>query len=497
MSEKIVTVLNEAESKEAIVEEAIKNFKLAENSIMTERMKLTKALGTTFNGKRDIYAECGYEKVLGWSYYYDKFDRNSVASAIVKAFPESTWAQYPCVYEDETLQETKFEKQWKKLCKKTKLFAKLVRADIMAGIDQYSVIVLGFDDSNASTPEKPVTKASNLLYMKPVLQCNADITKYVSDTTDEKFGTPETYSITFANSDNTASRQVTYHTSRIFHIADNVLDNCFLGTSRLKKIFNRLQDLETIMGASSEMVWKQSFPGINFKADADADLSQSKEELSEEIENFMHGLSRYMKLQGISAEEIKGVIQDPTPIIDCVLKLIATESKIPVRILTGSEEAKLASSTDKQNYQDRVTQRREHFAKPFILEPLVDLLIEYGVLPEVEYKTKWNDVYALSKRDRVDIAERITKALANYAKTPGLDMMMSPKFYLTQVLDFSLEQVEQLELAEYESYVEEEREMILAEKEALISQKESKIYVEGEDNNANPEDRDRTLDKKD
>ncbi len=467
-----------SEAKQAIEEYALKT-----NTMLFSRAGLLTQAGLTHAGKRDLYKECGYKQTLEWRDFYSKFKRNSVAKRIIESFPESTWAQYPLVYEDDTLEDTPFEKQWAKIARKLKVFPKFVRADKMAGIHEYAVIVLGFND-NKDISQK-VTNATELIYMRPVMQTNADIGTYYTDPNNEKYGQPETYNITFNSSDGTTTKVISFHESRILHIADNILDDEYKGTSRLECVFNRLQDIETVMGASAEMVWKQSFPGINFKADPEADMSQGKEELKTEIDNFMHGLSRYMKLQGVDVQEIKGIIQDPTPVLDCILKLIATETKIPVRILTGSEEAKLASGTDKQNYQDRVTQRREHFAIPFILEPFIDLLMEVGVLPTVEYKTRWDDAYAMTQKDRIEIAQGITKALANYAKTPGLDLMITPEWYLIKVLKYKKEELVGLDLGAYVSFVQEEREFEM--------EKAMDTYVLGEENKDNPEDANRDV----
>ena len=468
------------------------------NSIVLARAGYSNAMGTTHAGQRDLYKECGYKQNLSWNDYWIKYDRNCVAKRIVNAFPESTWAQYPKVYEDNEFSDTAFEKKWKQIVKKVKVFPKLVRADIMAGIDEFSIILLGFDDSNQGTTSLPVTKANNLLYMKPVLQMNVSIQTTVTDISDERYGLPEQYTVNIDDAVGNSVTTQTWHHSRVLHIADNILDNEYRGTSRLKAVFNRLQDIETVMGASAEMVWKQSFPGLSFNADADADLSQTKDELKEQIQEYSHGLSRYMQLQGIQVQELKGQIQNPSPILDCILKIIATETKIPVRILTGSEEAKLASGTDKQNYQDRVTQRRDHFALPFILEPLIDKLISFGVLPDVEYKTEWDDVYAMTKKDRIDIAQGITKALANYVKTPGLDMLLTPKWYLINILKYKEEELVGLDLEAYVSSIEEERELELAGAELDLEQKKqtdpNEGRIEGEENRDNPEDDNRDVD---
>ena len=64
----------------------------------------------------------------------------------------------------------------------------------------------------------------------------------------------------------------------------------------------------------------------------------------------------------------------------------------------------LASTTDKTNYDDRVSDRRNEFAGPQIARPLVDRLIQVGVLPEVDYEIRWPEIANVTDEQRMEMA---------------------------------------------------------------------------------------------
>ena len=67
---------------------------------------------------------------------------------------------------------------------------------------------------------------------------------------------------------------------------------------------------------------------------------------------------------------------------DLYLKLISATTRIPVRILTGSERGQLASSQDDENWADVISARQEQHVGPALLMPVINRLIWLGVLPE-------------------------------------------------------------------------------------------------------------------
>ena len=59
----------------------------------------------------------------------------------------------------------------------------------------------------------------------------------------------------------------------------------------MEPVWNYLDDLDKIMGGSSEAVWRTVDRGIQFDIDKDADLtSEDEDDFEDEIDEYIHGL---------------------------------------------------------------------------------------------------------------------------------------------------------------------------------------------------------------
>ena len=103
---------------------------------------------------------------------------------------------------------------------------------------------------------------------------------------------------------------------------------------------------------------------------------------------MMHGLNRYLRTQGVDAEQLAPGMQgaDPSNIIDKELDFIAGAAGIPKRILIGSERGELASTQDEAAWSSRIMERREQHATPNMLAPTIDRLMKLGCLDRQGYE---------------------------------------------------------------------------------------------------------------
>jgi len=410
-------------------------------SVIVSRAAMSAKLGQSFDGDRELYEACGYPMTLTYSRYKGRFTRQDIAKRIVTAFPDATWRGIPEVYEVEDEKQTQFEKDWEVLLSGIDIYHFLNRVDKLAGIGSYAVLLLGLDDG--ADFSQPASPSSKLLYLQPYAENHASISLFETDKKQERYGLPTMYKIqmgverTDGGGTVTGSGEQRVHWSRIVHVAEGCMESNVYGTPRLECVYNRLQDVETISGGSAEMFWRGAFPGYSLEADADAKL-QSTTELEDEIEAYMHGLTRVMRLQGIKANALETQVANPKFHIDVQLQLIAGATGIPVRILTGSERGELASSQDQNNWEHRVDERRKDFAEPFILNPLIDRLIDVGVLTEPKdgYQVDWPDIGALDDKEQAEVAKNRAEALAKYIQS-GADAVMPPMAFLTSVMGYT------------------------------------------------------------
>ena len=431
----------------------VKNKKLIHNllnDILSARSELMFRLGKSYGTKRDLYKDLGYVLFPLFADYYGKYTRQDIASAVINAYPDACWGKFPEISEDEN-EETEFEIAWKQLVKDKKIFNYLLRADKAAGIGRYSCLLLGVNDGKRF--DEQVEQAGELLYLQVFLESNIAIQKYETDEKNSRFGFPKIYQLKLSTGDHTQTISKEVHHSRVIHVAEDLLDNEIEGLPRLQKILNRLDDLEKVVGGAGEMFWRGAFQGLAFKAQEGVqfDPEQDSTKLEEEIDRYIHGLQRYMKLQGLDVQSLAPSVSSPSGHVDVILDLIAGATGIPKRILIGSERGELASSQDETAFSKRVESRKINHCEPNILRPFIDKLIEVGILPEPknDYTVKWPSPFQESEQEKANTALTKTNAIVAYANSPAVENVIPQEIFLKDILGMSSEEVDKIkEIAE-------------------------------------------------
>jgi hypothetical protein len=227
-------------------------------------------------------------------------------------------------------------------------------------------------------------------------------------------------------------------------VADGLLENDVFGIPRLMSSFNRVEDLEKIIGGSAEMFWQGALGGRAFKTQEGASLdAQSSAELSSEIDEYIHGLRRYIRLNGMDVQDLSPQVSGPKEHVEVQLDMISGDTGIPKRILVGSEAGRLASSQDEGNWNSRVQQRREQYIEPFIVRTVINDLITVGVLPTPKdgYQVNWKPLDSMDEIDAATVSKTKAEALAAYVGAPGADMIMPEEFFLQEILNLTPEQM--------------------------------------------------------
>lgn len=442
-------------------------------SALVSRTKLGDALGQTYSGGRDIYVQCGYPKEITFAEYEGRYRRQDIANRIVNAYPDATWRGMPRVYENDEETETAFEKAWAALLDIIPVFHYLHRADRLAGIGDYGALFYGFADGGQAF-DQPATTATGLLYLQPHSSDSAKILKLDGDTESERYNQPDMYNVTLGNPEldgsaagTSSNRTLVVHHSRILHLADGAGASDTYGTPRLEAVFNRLLDMDKLASGSAEMFWKNAYPGYAFEASPDVDLTQGVDDLKDEMEGYFQHLTRYMRVQGIEVKSLAPQTADPSGQIDGQFKFISAATRIPIRILIGSERGELASSQDERAWKEQVATRRENFAEPSVLRPFVDDMIRVGILPEPVdgYEVEWPDQASLQPKEAAEVAKLYTESLARYTES-GAGAIMPPYTYFTEVLGLAPEKAKGLVDELEQAAEEEDKEREAAEKAA-------------------------------
>ncbi len=375
-------------------------------STLVERYEFASRHGLTFQNARDLARALGYKQKLVAADYWNRYERGGLASTIVTAYPEATWRGGATLIEDEDpAVTTDFERAWQQLAERLRVWEMFLRADILAGLGRYAVILIGAP-GELSQEMPQITNPEQVAVLSVFGEKDVEfdeIKDLESNPADPRYGMPIRYRIQLAK-----GKKPVVHWSRMIHIADGLLADDVYGLPRLQKVWNRLDDLDKVIGAGAEAFWQRAQPGNHIKVPAEMKFDEADARgIEEQFDEFQHGLRRYFLTQGVEVEQFPVSVAGMRDPADAILTLIAGATKIPKRMLTGSERGELASSQDRSNFERRARDRREQYAEPRMVRPFVGRLIEYGALPEPsEYRVVWPSIRDLDERERMELAAK-------------------------------------------------------------------------------------------
>jgi len=429
-------------------------------SALVMRSKLASGFSQSFDGERDLYTALGYPSALTYKHFWQRYRRQDICKRIVEAYPDATWRGYPDVYDADAPEESSFTTQWGRLARDLKVYHYFNRVDVLAGVGSYAVLLIGFRETAPVDMSRPPNNPSEVIYLSPYSEENAQIDSYDNDPTSPRYGLPERYKLTMAIEGTHApsgSRTQLVHWTRCIHVAEGLLEDEIFGTPRLEAVFNRIEDLARVVGGSAEMFWKGAFPGYGFIAKDGATWDdQTIEDFTDEVEEYFHGLKRFLRMSDTEIHDFAMQVANPKNHFDVLLTLVAGTTGIPQRILTGSERGELASNQDEDNWDNRVEERRIDFAEPTIIRPFVDRLGGFGILDVPEnYIVDWPDLQSLSERDQADIGLVRAKTVAEYVRSGG-ESLLPPLEFLTRVMNVPAEEAPGILEQAYALLVEEE-----------------------------------------
>lgn len=459
-------------------------------SELLNRAQLAVRLGTdTYGGSRDIYNALGYPKNLSTVDYMGRYTRQDIAKAIIDRPVRASWKGDIKIIETIKEEDTPFEMAWNEIYRNLQLKSVFLRADKLTGLGRYSILLLGLSDvSEKNDFKNPVingTKDLKLLYIKPLSEKNAVIQTWVKKPNDPRFGLPETYTVQTFDGDTSQSFEV--HYTRVIHLVEDITENEVYGTPRLQVVYNRLIDLEKVIGGDGEMFWRGARPGYTGEVDSDYQMSdKAYNDLQEQISEFENNLRRILVNQGVKYEALAQQIADPTSHVSVNIEMISAVTGIPKRILMGSERGELSSAQDKHEWIGYVTSRREEQNEPMILRPFIDRCIEIGVLPKPKtpYKVVWDKLFSLSDKEKAEFGKMRAEALKDYT-TNGITQELIPiRLFAKFVLGLDDTQIE--ELMEYTNE-QKAKEMAMTIVESEIMKRESRP----QEQNQKPAPRDR------
>lgn len=401
-----------------------------------------------------LYQVLGYETRLTIQHYRALYERDGLAQRIVDLPPSETWVAGFEVVEDEDPEiDTEFEKAARELGERLNLPQVFLAADQLAGLGHYSGVLIG-----AGYPNRPIDLSTplpaniggpdNIIYLTPFAEDNCRVTKLDTSPASPHYGQPLTYEIilglptggvqfdgVFGLSQNSLGEVVPdVHWTRVLHIAEKAHENKIYGVPRLRAVYDYLEALFKVVHGGAEGAWRRMDPGIYIDIDPEVDIRPDPgtgEGLSDEdaqaaairqveqkAQDYYHGMNRFIVGRGMQVTPLNANVKDYGANSDTLLKLIAASTGIPLRILTGSEMGKLASDQDRENANDRASERRMSFAEG-VVRQFFDRLIEHKGLPKPKlnngkYMIQWGEAQKeLTETEKATVTGAIALANSN------------------------------------------------------------------------------------
>lgn len=391
-------------------------------STMLQRANLFGQLGQVFGGKRDYYEVFGYERTLSPQKMMEMYYRGGISYRIAHAYPDAVWSRPPQLYRKGNAD---WNAAWDKFVTRTNFWSAIKKADVLAGLGRYAIILVG---TNKGTLEKPLSGKVTITYLQPYSEYNAQISEWDTNPTSPRFGMPLFYTIypgkeqTSVAVSNPATRPTgksfKVHYSRVWHIAHGTLESPVYGTPRYAPIWNYLHDLMKIVGSSAESYWMTAYQGLHLNVDPEMDMNEEDaQDLSDEADEYQHGMRRIIRTRGVEINTLGSKVADPKGAFDAVLTLISGTTGIPKRILVGTEAGQLASSQDKGSWAERVEEERTDYAEPDVIRPIITWLDTYTMdAPLEEVMLLWPEAYRMSPLERGQTAAQTARTIANISK---------------------------------------------------------------------------------
>ena len=411
----------------------------------SSRLGASHRLGSTHAGARDIETVLGYKDRLTYADFKRAYLRYDLAQALVNTYPEATWSQPPTLKEDDQADtDTPFEAAWNELVERLDIYRYLAQADLLANLGSYAVIVIGLRNQPLlGTEASPVRTPEDVLWLQAYSQEVMTIETFGTDASQPTYRRPTMYRLHTGGGTESVERELPrigtlVHASRVIHVPGALrLDEDIYGLPVLEAVYNKLVDLLQVVGGSALMFWKDAKRRIALEVQEGYQLSDADAEtLTTEAEEYAYGMRDFLRLMGVTAKDLSGVVASPKEHFEVIMQCIAGTTRIPMRKLLGSEVGQLASTQDESAFLQQVGRRQVKYAEPDLVRALANQLIALGAIPEPakRFTCDWGNIWALSElqqavvtKDRATAINQVMAAIAQYRGPAMGDTVITPE----------------------------------------------------------------------
>lgn len=429
----------------------------AATSALAGRFNFTRATGygwDSFDGLRDLFAALGFKHNLTIDDYRKRYERGGIAKVLIDRLPEEMWDDGVFIREADNHDPnnlSEYEIESERLWERLDIESRFMKADKLAGLAHYSVILIGVKEEKStdlSTPLPRLNGPDDILYLLQFAEDNAKVLSLVKNFQDPRFGRPELYELKTASPSPDGIMLVTQintvpikvHWTRIIHVAHGLLESDWIGTPDLKASWNDLESMYKTLWGGPEFAFRRGDMGIQWALDQDFDWESDKgkellKKMDEQIEERRHNLRSDVKTVGVDAKPIQGTPDKFGPNAEISLKVIAGTNCLPYTLLIGEELGLRAGENNRETLNIVTQGRRKQFGTPLVRQ-LQDRLISVNGLPKPrskdrKYNVVWGVEEELSEEKKAELAKAYAEANLAYSKASGGDLM----YFYDQIRD--------------------------------------------------------------
>lgn len=408
-------------------------LQLALNSALSERAAIRSRQSLLTGGvdakRPDSWCSYGYPNNLAFADYYRLWEREGVAHGAVMRLNEKCWESDPDIIEGDpesrATAPTKWEKQFKLLAKRLKLWERFREADMRRLVGYYSGIILQIADNKKW--DEPVQRASDkqLVNLIPAWEGQLYVNEWIDDPSSPEFGQPKSFTYDEIRVDDGSNqttqngRSLTIHPDRVV-----ILGDIRSGIPFLRAGYNACINLEKIVGGSGESFLKNSSRqlGINFDKDVDlreiarahnVDQGELQEIFDEVTKGMNAGIDQTVITQGATVTPLVANVPDPEPHFGVALQTFAASVRIPTKILVGHLTGERASTEDNKDF-NRTGQGRRVNVLSSDIEAFINRLVKHGMLLAVESSVIWDDLTEPTLEEKLANALKMAEINAKF-----------------------------------------------------------------------------------
>lgn len=369
------------------------------------------------------WKDYGWPSQIDFFMLWNMFRRNGFAFAGVTIPVEMCWLTKPWVQENDrenSDDETPYEKEFRRLAHRLKLWRVMRNADMMQRVGRYSGLYMVIADGQ--TPDQPLRgrfSPDKVRSIKPLFEGQLEPSQWEKNRASPRYGLPTYYTLNeggIGNRDPYASDAGTIHHSRIIILSEDRLGSDIYGIPALEPGFNALLNLQKIQGAGGEGFWRQAAQRFVLEATDGGEggdyTSEELTALSEMIADMFSGLDAIPALDGHKIVPLNTRMDNPKEYIESNLSEFAASLKgIPRKIISGTQTGVKAADEDTQGFMRLMQSRREN-ALCEMGDDIIEWFDTYTTLraPANGATLAWDDLTAPTQMDRVELALKMVQS---------------------------------------------------------------------------------------